>query len=161
MVVKFTSYPADSRICVVTTLQMYLACINGTCCDYKQLLLSYLKPFKLVSRSTISRWIKVVMHSSGINVKCSSHTVLGLQPHPKQVQVLFLQIRFYLQLGGAQPPHLPSFTISKLMLITVLLKVVSNLQTNDYFHIAFLQSNKLLLQNMVCMFTVFHVCSVL
>ena len=69
MVVKFTSYPADPRICVVTTLQMYLACIKGKCCDYRQLLISYLKPFKLVSRSTISRWIKVVMHRAGINVE--------------------------------------------------------------------------------------------
>ena len=69
MVVQFTSYPADPRICVVTTLKMYLArtrCKRG---DYKQLFISYLKPFKPVSRRTISRWIKVVMCSSGINVE--------------------------------------------------------------------------------------------
>lgn len=69
MVVQFTSYPADPRICVVTILKMYLArtrCKRG---DHKQLFISYLKPFKPVSRSTISRWIKVVMRSSGINVE--------------------------------------------------------------------------------------------
>ena len=69
MVVQFTSYPADPRICVVTILKMYLArtrCKRG---DHKQLFISYLKPFKPVSRSTISRWIKVVMCSSGINVE--------------------------------------------------------------------------------------------
>ena len=69
MVVKFTSYPSDPRICLVTTPQMYLACTKGKRRNYKQLFISYLKPFKLVSRSTISRWIKVVMHSSGINVE--------------------------------------------------------------------------------------------
>ena len=69
MVAQFTSYPADLRICVVTTLKMYLArtrCKRG---DYEQLFISYFKPFKPVSRSTISRWIKVVMCSSGINVE--------------------------------------------------------------------------------------------
>ena len=69
MVVQFTSYPADPRICVVTTLKMYLArtrCKRG---DYKQLFIGFLKPFKPVSRSTISRGIKVVMCISGINVE--------------------------------------------------------------------------------------------
>lgn len=55
MVVQFTSYPADPRICVLTTFKVYLArtrCKRG---DYKQLFIIYLKPFKPVSRSTISR----------------------------------------------------------------------------------------------------------
>jgi len=69
MVVKFTSYPADPRICVVTTLQMYLACTKDKRHGCKQLFISYLKPFKPVSRSTISRWIKIVMRNSGINVE--------------------------------------------------------------------------------------------
>lgn len=69
MVVQFTSYPADPHICVVTTLKMYLACLRCKRGDYKQLFISYLKPFKPFSRSTISRWIKVVMCSSGINVE--------------------------------------------------------------------------------------------
>ena len=33
-----------------------------------QLLLSYVKPCKLVSRDTISRWVKVVLQCSGIDV---------------------------------------------------------------------------------------------
>lgn len=69
LVIKFTSYPADPRICVVTTLKAYLACTQSKRGDYKQLFISYLKPFKPVSRSTISRWIKVVMRKSGINVE--------------------------------------------------------------------------------------------
>ena len=69
MVVQFTSYPADPRICVVTTLKMHLARTRCNCGDYKQLFISYLKPFKPESRSTISRWIKAVMCSSRINVE--------------------------------------------------------------------------------------------
>ena len=68
VVVKFTSYPTDSRICVVTTLRNYLARTSILRAYHKQLFISYLKPFKPVSRSTISRWIKVVMSKSGINV---------------------------------------------------------------------------------------------
>lgn len=63
MVVKFTSYPADLRICVVTTLQMYLACTKDKRHDCRQLFISYL------SKSTISRQIKVVMRNSRINVE--------------------------------------------------------------------------------------------
>ena len=69
LIIKFTSYPADPRICVVTNLKAYLACTQSKRGDYKQLFISYLKPFKPVSRSTISRWIKVVMRKSGINVE--------------------------------------------------------------------------------------------
>ena len=69
MVVQFTSYPADPRSCVVTTLKMYLARLRCKRGDYKQLFITYLKPFKQLSRSTISRWIKVVLCSSGINVE--------------------------------------------------------------------------------------------
>ena len=68
VVVKFTSYPTDSRICVVTTLRNYLARTSIQRAEHKQLFISYLKLFKPVSRSTISRWIKVVMSKSGINV---------------------------------------------------------------------------------------------
>lgn len=69
LVIKFTSYPADPRICVVTTLRTYLACTKSKRGDTKQLFISYLKPFKPVSRNTISRWIKVAMRKSGINVE--------------------------------------------------------------------------------------------
>ena len=69
LVIKFTSYPADPCICVVTAVKAYLACTQSKQGDSKQLFISYLKPFKPVSRSTISRCIKVVMHKSEINVE--------------------------------------------------------------------------------------------
>ena len=67
--IQFTSYPADSTLCVVTTLKEFDLAhtedLKGHC---KQLIISYLKPFHAVSRSTISRWIKEVMKAAGINL---------------------------------------------------------------------------------------------
>ena len=37
MLVKFTSYPSDPRICVITALMMYLACTRYKCGDNKAL----------------------------------------------------------------------------------------------------------------------------
>ena len=66
--VKFTSYPADSTLCVVTTLKEYIARTKDLRGHCKQLFISYLKPFHPVSRSTISRWVKEGMKAAGINV---------------------------------------------------------------------------------------------
>ena len=54
MLVKFTSYPSDPRICEITTLRMYCTgCKRGN------------KKALFISRNTISRGIMVVMHRSG------------------------------------------------------------------------------------------------
>ena len=42
MLVKFTSYPFDLRICVITTLIIYLACLKCKHGDNKALLISAL-----------------------------------------------------------------------------------------------------------------------
>ena len=43
--------------------------------DHSQLLLSYVKPFKPVSRDTISIWVKHVLQSAGIDItKYSAHS---------------------------------------------------------------------------------------
>lgn len=67
--VELSSYTADPDICVVTTLNMYLDHTSLLRGSNKQLFISYLKPYNAVSRSTISRWIKIVMINSGINVQ--------------------------------------------------------------------------------------------
>lgn len=47
--------------------------LRGSCTD---LFISYVKPHKAVTRDTISRWIKMVMLKSGIDVnKFASHSV--------------------------------------------------------------------------------------
>ena len=55
------------NICVVSTLNEYIdrtAVLQG---EHKQLLLSYAKPFKLVTVNTISRWLKLVLVQAGID----------------------------------------------------------------------------------------------
>jgi len=42
MLVKFTSYPSDPRICVITTLRMYLACTRYKRGDNKALFIGSL-----------------------------------------------------------------------------------------------------------------------
>ena len=69
MVIELKSF-TDPRLCVVTTLKEYLsrtkfAKETRSC---SQLLLSYVKPYGPVSRDTISRWVKFVLQSSGIDV---------------------------------------------------------------------------------------------
>lgn len=67
-VVKFEAYPDNPNICVVTTLKAYLNRTSSLRGGAQQLFISHYKPFKPVSRDTISRWVKAVMQKSGIDV---------------------------------------------------------------------------------------------
>lgn len=67
IVVEFVAYPDNPNICVVTTLKAYLA-RTSTLRGDPRLFVSYFKPFKSVSRDTISQWVKTVLQKSGIDV---------------------------------------------------------------------------------------------
>lgn len=69
IVVKFVAYPVNPNLCVVSTLKMYLAYTATLRNNEQQLFISYSKPYKAVSRDTISRWVKTVMEKSGIDVQ--------------------------------------------------------------------------------------------
>jgi site-specific recombinase XerD len=65
-VVRLSAFE-DNKICVVTKLKEYLkrtVVLRGT---ESQLFISYTKPFKKVSRGTLSRWVKDVMGKAGID----------------------------------------------------------------------------------------------
>ena len=68
LAVEFVAYPDNSNICVVTTVKTYLDRTSALRGGAQQLFVSYSKPFKPVSRETISRWVKTVMEKSGIDV---------------------------------------------------------------------------------------------
>ena len=76
-VLKLKAYPPDRRLCVYTVIKEYLVRTK----DIREksenkLLLSYIRPYKSVSRDTISRWIKMVMTRSGIDTNIyGSHSV--------------------------------------------------------------------------------------
>lgn len=71
------SYPPDRRLCIITVLKEYLARTKPCRKDSDDsLLISYVKPYRPVSRDTISRWIRVVMSRSGIDIrKFTAHSV--------------------------------------------------------------------------------------
>ena len=76
--VNLRAYPPDRRICVYTVLKEYLKrTVNfRNDSDSKQLIISYIKPHKPVTTSTVSRWIRDVLHRSGIDInEFTAHSV--------------------------------------------------------------------------------------
>ena len=73
--IVINAYPNDRRLCTVSILGIYLEKTKGVRNNETQLLLSYRKPYKRVSRDTISRWLKCVMKNAGIDTdKFKSHS---------------------------------------------------------------------------------------
>ena len=58
-------YPIDKRLYVITNLLEYVKKTESVRAGHDALWLSYCKPFKLVSRDTISRWVKNVLKKAG------------------------------------------------------------------------------------------------
>ena len=62
------AYPVDRRICVYTVLKEYMKRTRFLRSDSNSyLLISYIKPHDKVSVGTVSRWIRNIMHKSGID----------------------------------------------------------------------------------------------
>ena len=73
--IDLLSFQGDKKLCVVEHLKEYLQRTKQLREDHSQLLISYVKPFKLVSKDTISRWVKQVLESAGIDInKYSAHS---------------------------------------------------------------------------------------
>lgn len=62
------AYTHDESLCVFSTLKEYLHRTETLRVTGSQLLISFQKPHKAVSRDTISRWIRTAMQMSGINL---------------------------------------------------------------------------------------------
>ena len=60
-------YTEDASICVVTTLKFYLLATQNIRGDTKQLFISCQRPYNVVSKDTISRWLKNVLFEAGID----------------------------------------------------------------------------------------------
>ena len=59
----------NSSLCVLTLLKYYISKTSDIRKNSDKLLISFQKPFKEVSCDTISRWIKLIMSFSGIDIK--------------------------------------------------------------------------------------------
>ena len=65
---EFSSFPAETNLCVYTSLDTYLKrSSDWRKDDQKQLLLSHIRPHKEITKSTIARWIMCVLKMSGID----------------------------------------------------------------------------------------------
>lgn len=72
---ELLSFPEDKELCVVQHLRECIHRIDPLHKDHSQLLLSYVKPFKQVARDTVSKWVKLVLQSAGIDItKYSAHS---------------------------------------------------------------------------------------
>ena len=72
---ELLSFQSDKKLCVVEHLKEYLQRTKQLPDEHSQLLISYVKPFKPVSKDTISRWVKQVLEPAGIDInKYSAHS---------------------------------------------------------------------------------------
>ncbi|XP_046542560.1 uncharacterized protein LOC124252930 isoform X1 [Haliotis rubra] len=60
-------YSVDRRVCVVTVLREYIRRTADLRGSEKKLLITYIKPYKAVSRDTVSRWIRTGLAQAGID----------------------------------------------------------------------------------------------
>ena len=67
-VIKLMVFTPDTRLCVYDCLNEYIKRTDTLRSDDGQLFVSYVKPYKKVSRETIRRWLKHVMLLSGIDI---------------------------------------------------------------------------------------------
>ncbi len=61
------AFEADSSLCVVTCLKECLKRTKSLRGLETKLFISFVKPYKRVSRETISRWIRSVMETAGVD----------------------------------------------------------------------------------------------
>ena len=62
------SYPDNKNLCVVTYLNQYIKRTKPFRHNNTQLFLSFISPHKPVSKETISRWLKIVLQKSGVDI---------------------------------------------------------------------------------------------
>ena len=66
--IEFAAYPEDKAICIVTTLKEYIKRTEKLRGQEKALFISFSKPYNVVSKSTISRWVKTTLQNAGIDM---------------------------------------------------------------------------------------------
>lgn len=67
--IEFLAFDKDPALCIVLHLKEYLRRTSLHRNNQPQLLLSYVKPFKPISKDTLSRWLKETLAQAGIDVK--------------------------------------------------------------------------------------------
>ena len=113
--VEFMAFPHDPDLCVTSCLKVYLKKTEPHH-GGSQLFLSLHKPFKPVSRNTISRWIKSVLELAGIDTaifKAHSTKVAAVSCAKPRDYLLTLSRKLP---HGSLNPHLLSIITNSLLL---------------------------------------------
>ena len=65
---NFPAFTPDEDLCVARTLQFYLQKTDGIRGTINKLFITTQKPFKAISRDTLSRWMKDTLQAAGIDL---------------------------------------------------------------------------------------------
>lgn len=63
------AFPDNKALCIVSLLHLYIKRTEVLRGNETKLLITTQPPFKAIARATLSRWVKTVLHKSGIDVK--------------------------------------------------------------------------------------------
>ena len=95
--IRFQKYE-NKRLCVFTYLKHYIDRTSKLRGNEKQLFISYQKPYKKVTKTTISRWVRLIMKEAGIDVnQFKSHSTRAAT---NSKVARFLPLNTILKAGG-------------------------------------------------------------
>ena len=72
--IELKAYHRDKRLCIVHYLNYYLRRTSPIRGNHSKLFLSFHRPYKPVSKDTISRWIKFTLHEAGVPQHYTAHS---------------------------------------------------------------------------------------
>lgn len=97
--IELTAFTPDINLCVVTHLDQYLIKTEQLRGSTSKLLISYVKPHKAVSNTTIGKWCKSVLKDAGIDVtEFTSHS--GRSASTSYASQTSLTLKEILRAGG-------------------------------------------------------------
>ena len=67
--IKYLAFSENKDLCVIDNIYCYLARTKHCRGNCRKLLISTVKPFQPVSRSTVSRWCKEVLSNAGVDIR--------------------------------------------------------------------------------------------
>ena len=83
----FPSFPENIKLCPVRSLTMYIERTKVLRGDNNRLFVSFIKPHRAVTSSTIARWLKEVMAAAGIDTSTfKAHSARGASTSTASMQ---------------------------------------------------------------------------
>ena len=110
--IVFAIYSSHRKICIMTRITHYLEITEGLR-PADQLIISYKKPHKAFTTSTISRWCKIILGKARIDIeKYSSHSTRSASTSKAKIKGLSLS-EINKAIVGKRHQLLDVFMISK------------------------------------------------